>query len=170
MYHYLFESKGRPNRRLSLPNGSTGVRGLAMSPDGRFAVVTHLIASSNRAATEGRFGWLNANINLDDASARSIRLAPEKPMTQERQGELYFNDARLYRQGWQGCASCHPDGRGDGLNWDLVNDGIGNPKNTKSMLWAHCTPPMSPRELSPTQKVRASLGKTTVPGEVGGTP
>jgi cytochrome c peroxidase len=30
----------------------------------------------------------------------------------------------------------------DGLNWDLLNDGIGNPKNTKSLLLAHKTPPM----------------------------
>jgi hypothetical protein len=27
------------------------------------------------------------------------------------------------------------------LNWDLLNDGIGNPKNCKSMLLAHETPP-----------------------------
>jgi cytochrome c peroxidase len=30
----------------------------------------------------------------------------------------------------------------DGLNWDLLNDGIGNPKNTKSLLLVHQTPPM----------------------------
>ncbi len=29
----------------------------------------------------------------------------------------------------------------DGLDWDLLNDGIGNPKNTKSLLLAHATPP-----------------------------
>ena len=29
----------------------------------------------------------------------------------------------------------------DGLSWDLPNDGIGNPKNTKSLLLAHRTPP-----------------------------
>jgi cytochrome c peroxidase len=27
------------------------------------------------------------------------------------------------------------------LNWDLLNDGLGNPKNTKSLLLAHSTPP-----------------------------
>jgi len=27
------------------------------------------------------------------------------------------------------------------LNWDLMNDGLGNPKNTRSMLLAHQTPP-----------------------------
>jgi cytochrome c peroxidase len=29
----------------------------------------------------------------------------------------------------------------DGLNWDLLNDGIGNPKNNRSMLLSHQTPP-----------------------------
>jgi cytochrome c peroxidase len=39
----------------------------------------------------------------------------------------------------------------DGLNWDLLNDGIGNPKNTKSLLLAHKTPPamsLSARETA----------------------
>jgi cytochrome c peroxidase len=59
----------------------------------------------------------------------------------KRKGELNFNDAHICFQQWQSCASCHPDSRADGLNWDLLNDGIGNPKNTKSMLLAHRTPP-----------------------------
>lgn len=42
---------------------------------------------------------------------------------------------------WQSCITCHPDGRVDGLNWDLVNDGIGNPKSSKSLLLSHETPP-----------------------------
>jgi len=59
-----------------------------------------------------------------------------------RKGELYFHDARLCFQGWQSCASCHPgNGRADGLNWDLRNDGVSNAKNTKSLLFAHQTPP-----------------------------
>lgn len=43
---------------------------------------------------------------------------------------------------WQSCASCHPDARTDGLNWDLPNDGLGNSKSTKSMLLSHKTPPV----------------------------
>lgn len=31
--------------------------------------------------------------------------------------------------------------RSDALNWDLLNDGMGNPKQSKSMLFAHFTPP-----------------------------
>jgi cytochrome c peroxidase len=56
-------------------------------------------------------------------------------------GERLFHDATISHQGWQSCASCHPDGRADALNWDLLNDGVGNPKNTKSLVWSHRTPP-----------------------------
>ena len=60
-----------------------------------------------------------------------------------RQGEFYFNDATICFQGWQSCASCHDDdARVDGLNWDLLNDGIGNPKNTKSLVLSYQTPPV----------------------------
>ena len=72
---------------------------------------------------------------------RSLSLAPETPVSIVRQGEIFFNDADLCFQHWQSCASCHPDARVDGLNWDLLNDGIGNPKNTKNMLLSHVTPP-----------------------------
>ena len=73
----------------------------------------------------------------------TIRLGPVKPLTRARKGEIYFNDASLmcFHQ-WQSCASCHPDARTDGLNWDLTNDGLGNPKNVKSMVLAHETPPV----------------------------
>jgi YVTN family beta-propeller protein len=76
-----------------------------------------------------------------DAAVGTIALGPAPQMTQVRRGQLLFNDATLCFQHWQSCASCHPDGRGDGLNWDLMNDGAGNSKNTKSMLLAHQTPP-----------------------------
>jgi hypothetical protein len=72
---------------------------------------------------------------------RSIPLRPAGGETVVRRGERYFNDATRCFQGWQSCASCHPDARADGLNWDLLNDGIGNPKNTKSLLLSHRTPP-----------------------------
>ncbi|MHC4510646.1 MAG: c-type cytochrome [Planctomycetota bacterium] len=75
--------------------------------------------------------------------AQSIRLGPAKPMTTVRKGEMFFHDAQLCFQKWQSCASCHPDSaRTHALNWDLMNDGLGNPKNTKSLLLAHRTPPV----------------------------
>jgi cytochrome c peroxidase len=62
-------------------------------------------------------------------------------MTVKRRGEMHFHSADLCFQSWQSCSSCHPSARVDGLNWDLMNDGFGNPKNAKSMLLAHQTPP-----------------------------
>ncbi len=75
-------------------------------------------------------------------SAASVLLQVPPAPSVVRRGEMLFNDATLCFQGWQSCASCHSsDARVDGLNWDLLNDGIGNPKNAKSLLFAHQTPP-----------------------------
>lgn len=83
---------------------------------------------------------------VDLAAARPapvpIALGPVRPLSLARQGELYFNDASLCFQGWQSCSSCHSsDARVDSLNWDNLNDGIGNPKNSKSLLLGPQTPP-----------------------------
>ncbi len=83
------------------------------------------------------------DINDPHSPVRSIALGPCLESPAERRGEAYFNDATLCFQGWQSCASCHSnDARVDGLNWDNLNDGIGNPKNAKSLLLASATPPM----------------------------
>jgi hypothetical protein len=77
-----------------------------------------------------------------DSSPESIALGPKHEASVVRRGEAYFHDAGLCFQGWQSCASCHPgNARVDGMNWDLLNDGLGNPKNVKSMLLSHRTPP-----------------------------
>ena len=74
-------------------------------------------------------------------SIRQISLGTEPVMDAERLGEFFFSDAGICFQQWQSCVSCHPDARADGLNWDLLNDGTGNPKNGKSLLYSHHTPP-----------------------------
>ncbi len=56
-------------------------------------------------------------------------------------GEMLFNDGTKCFQQWQSCASCHPDAIVDGLNWDLMNDSIGNPKQSKSLYLSGVTPP-----------------------------
>lgn len=72
---------------------------------------------------------------------KSIPLGPKQEWTQVRRGEMLFNSAEICFQTWQSCGTCHPDGRADGLNWDLINDGMGNPKQSKSLLLSHITPP-----------------------------
>jgi YVTN family beta-propeller protein len=72
----------------------------------------------------------------------ALALGSTPKMSIRRRGEMLFHDASLCFQHWQSCSSCHPGGaRVDALNWDLLNDGIGNPKNTKSLLFSHRTPP-----------------------------
>jgi len=250
---------GRLITSILLPNGSTGVRGLAISPNGKWAFATHILARYTVHTTQLEQGWINTNAlsiinvpgrmlhatvlldDVDDGAAnpwavavspdsrtvyvthagthelsvidlpallaridghegdpanrlsflhgirqriqlpgkgpRALALAAGKiwiaehftqtltsisipgtgyaapeletyrtgpPTLQslEQRGEMLFNDASLCFQRWQSCASCHPDARVDGLNWDLVNDGIGNPKNTRTMVNAHRLPPV----------------------------
>lgn len=72
----------------------------------------------------------------------AVELNPERVESDVDKGEKYFNDASHCFQNWQSCNGCHPgDGRTDGMNWDLMNDGVGNSKNCKSMLFSHVTPP-----------------------------
>ena len=73
--------------------------------------------------------------------AKSLPLGPKIKESVARKGERIFYDGKACFQQWQSCATCHPDTRVDGLNWDLLNDGMGNLKQVKSMLLAHKTPP-----------------------------
>ena len=101
-----------------------------------------LLVQYPRAYTGNFFADTLAVVNLfGGAVERSLPLSQRSEVAPERWGEQIFNDATRCHQHWQSCASCHPDGRADGLNWDLLNDGIGNPKNTKSLLFAPQTPP-----------------------------
>jgi hypothetical protein len=103
-----------------------------------------VVVVGNLAYTADYFSDTLSVISLDarGAQPQTIALGPKPVMSKARQGELYFHDARICFQGWQSCASCHPgEARVDALNWDLLNDGIGNSKNNKSLLLAHKTPP-----------------------------
>ena len=277
----------REMTRLALPNGSTSARGLALSPDGRFAYLTHTLSRFTLPTTQLDRGWMNTSalsvidvaatklvntvllddvdlgaanpwglactadgqvlgvahsgtheisvidraalherldraakgekvtevsssadmvpndlsflhgirrrIRLDgqgprglaaagarlvtatyfsdavhfldlpaDKSApkdRKAALGPNPPPSVERKGEMVFHDAEACFQHWQSCTTCHPDGRTDALNWDLLNDGIGNPKQTKNMLLAMQTPPamISGVRDSPALAVRSGM-------------
>ena len=84
-------------------------------------------------------------LNIVDAQTceiATVNLNPDREESAENKGERYFNDASHCFQNWQSCNGCHPgDARTDGMNWDLMNDGVGNSKNCKSLLFSHPTPP-----------------------------
>jgi len=107
----------------------SGPRGIARLADGGLAI-------------SGYYGGEMLIYYPDDRPATRIALGDQPPKTMARLGEEIFHNADYSFQEWLSCASCHPDARADGLNWDNLNDGIGNPKNTKSMLLTHRTPPM----------------------------
>jgi hypothetical protein len=70
-----------------------------------------------------------------------LSMSSSATASMQRKGEELFYDSDICLQKWLSCHSCHPHVRTDALNWDLLNDGIGNSKNVKSMLLAHRTPP-----------------------------
>ena len=114
-------------RRISLQG--KGPRGIAVDRD--HILVTHF--------------YSDAIEQIKYSSGMDHQIAFKKLNRQEmdlvRKGDLLFHSADQCFESWQSCASCHPDGRVDGLNWDLLNDGLGNAKNTISMLHAHAVPP-----------------------------
>ena len=91
--------------------------------------------------------YFSDDVMVVDLKARTpkakefCQLGPMPEMDAARRGELAWHDATLCFQNWQSCASCHPEARSDALNWDLLNDGMGNPKNAKGMLHSLSLPP-----------------------------
>ena len=137
-------------QRIKLPGN--GPRGLTTVGSKIYAAeyFSDTIAVVDLAATE------------QQGLVRSIPLGPTPELTPERRGEILFHDATICYQHWQSCASCHPDGRMDGLNWDLMNDGVGNPKNTKSMILAHRTPPAMAEGVRMTAEEAVRSGLTHI--------
>lgn len=88
--------------------------------------------------------YFSDTLNVIDVAqdlTQVVAYNPDRMETAVDIGERAFNDAGLCYQNWQSCNGCHPnEGRMDGMNWDLMNDGIGNPKNCKSLLLSHRTP------------------------------
>ena len=105
-------------------------RGLDISDDGKVV------------ALAGHFSGEIILKNLNNNEIRKVSLGKQSEPDLVRKGEIEFHDGTKTLQSWLSCFSCHPDIRADGLNWDLLNDGIGNPKNTKSLIWTHLTPPV----------------------------
>jgi DNA-binding beta-propeller fold protein YncE len=106
-----------------------GTRGLALSPDGTMLAVA--------AYFEGKV----LLVDLASGQIQAVALANNPAEDQTRTGERYYYSGMNCYQRWLSCATCHEGGRMDGLNWDLLNDGQGNPKNTRSHVLSALTPP-----------------------------
>jgi YVTN family beta-propeller protein len=99
------------------------------------------------------------DLSQSRANCRAILLTRETSLTLRRRGEMFFHDASDSYQGWHSCATCHGDqARANAHNWDLLNDGIANPKNSKSLLLSHATPPMMATGVRPQMEAAISSG------------
>jgi len=145
-------------RRIKLPETDRGPRAVVLLGTRAWVAnyFSDTVSAVDLAAPQPQ--WQSVPLVPGLESRRHVKIP--KGVGAVREGEFYFHDAEICFQGWQSCASCHPgDARADGLNWDLLNDGVGNPKNTKSLLFAHRTPPamsLGVRETAETA-VRAGL-------------
>ena len=98
-------------------------------------------------------------VDLNTLDVQFVEMVKNRVESRINKGEKYFNDASYCFQNWQSCNGCHPgDGRMDGMNWDLMNDGIGNSKNCKSLLFSLVTPPAMISGIRPTSYVAVRTG------------
>jgi len=140
----------RTNVIRRIPIGGKGPRGVALSPDGEVAAVAV---------------YFSGEVALVDTSSGKTTMVPlgkQPAVDPVRMGERVFHDGTRCFQHWLSCATCHPDGRVDGLNWDLLNDGLGNPKNAKSMVWSHRAPPVMSRGVRDKMETAAKAGFTHI--------
>jgi DNA-binding beta-propeller fold protein YncE/mono/diheme cytochrome c family protein len=125
-----------------------------------------VVASGDRVYSANRFSDNLAVVQMWDDGPGGVVPLPlvEKPKEPDlvRHGERIFNDATLCYQQWQSCASCHPDTRSDGTNWDLLNDGIGNPKQSRSMLYSHRTSPVMITGIRESAEIAVEKGFTMI--------
>lgn len=118
-----------------------------------------LILSDNQVVVPTFFSDTIHTFHLADRTWEAYPLVANRAESPELKGEKYFNDATYCFQQWQSCNGCHPDdARTDGMNWDLMNDGMGNAKNCKSMLYAHMTPPAMISGIRPSAEVAVRKG------------
>lgn len=130
--------------------GGKGARALARS--GGKLYVAHYFSGEVTVVDEDKF-----------AVSGSLTVAKQPTADEARMGEIYWNDATICYQNWQSCASCHPEARSGGFNWDELGDGVGTMKQTKSMVYVMRTPPCLATGLE-------SNGEHGVAGSVSGTP
>jgi len=119
-----------------------GPSAVSLSPDGK------RLAVANR--------WEPTVTVIDTKSLEIIetRVLGTVIDTAASRGERLFHSGRLSLGGQFSCASCHPNGDQDGLNWDLPGDSDATFLNTKSLLWLNDTAPYGWRGTSPALEER----------------
>ncbi len=124
--------------------GGNGARALALSDDKAFVCQY--------------FTGDVAVYDMNSCKIETISLTKQPKADEIRYGQTLWYDANYCYQQWESCASCHPDARADGFNWDNLNDGLGNPKSAKSMLYSHRTPPVMATGIRKSAEIAVRAG------------
>lgn len=157
----------RAGVRKRVPCGGIGPRAVAATADGAYVAnyfsgdITRLSAALPpplEAPAEGAAAPPLHLLTPEAKVVQTIALGRQPEADAVRNGEKLFHDATICFQGWQSCATCHPEGRTDGLAWDLLNDGIGNPKSAKSLLLSDQTPPAMAHGVRASMEVAVAAG------------
>ncbi|MBN1422703.1 MAG: hypothetical protein JXP34_28260 [Planctomycetes bacterium] len=131
------------------PAGGKSPRAIAFRDGTLYAAHYYSATASALDPAKGRAKWTGS---VGDAPAPDAA----------RRGEIAFHDANLCFQKWQSCATCHPDGRSEGLRWDLLNDGMGNPKRTRSMVYSPATHPVMAMGVRDSTEIAIRAGFTHI--------
>jgi len=113
---------------------------------GRGPVAVLIDASGKRAVTADAMSDTLTVIRLADRTLiATVPLGPSPPLrTAAQRGEALFHDGRRSHDRWMSCASCHPGGHTNGLNFDTFGDsGFGAAKNTPTLLGVAGTGPFT---------------------------
>lgn len=118
-----------------------------------------MVYTDNKLVIPTYFADVLNFMDVSTLAVTGVELNPGRIESPENKGEKYFNDATKCFQEWQSCNGCHPgDARTDGMNWDLMNDGVGNSKNCKSLLYSHVTPPSMISGIRETAEIAVRAG------------
>jgi DNA-binding beta-propeller fold protein YncE len=90
---------GQVWRELELPNGSTLLRDVCVSPDGRYAGVTHQIGRFHLPTTQLDRGWVNTS------ALTLIDLAEMKPINSVLLDNIDSGAANPWGAAWPSCTS-----------------------------------------------------------------
>ena len=116
-----------------LPSGGNSPRGIVLSPDEKQLLIANYYTGSI-AVMDTSTGKISGK----------IAIGAQPKADPARRGEMLFHDASYCFQRWHSCASCHQGGgRIDALRWDFLRDGIGNPKDTPSLVAMGKTAPFN---------------------------
>ena len=98
-------------------------RGVAFSPDGRFAYVVNALDDSVTVIDADGF-----------TTIAEIALGGPAEISEIRRGERLFHSANITFGRQFSCRSCHPDGHTNGLTIDIEADGVGmHPVDNRSL-------------------------------------